>query len=88
MDFSINTYVQPVATHVRHPERLLVKTQDGDWALWFGNGTPLLSVDPELGLWILERSETIVLNQPSYWFDTSSLPVAHEVYDNEGSVAD
>ena len=88
MDFTLHTYMQPHASHIVHPERLLMKDTQGAWYLWFGDGQGLISVDDELATFILDRPEMIRMYAPLHWFDIESLPLKVGMYDNERSVAD
>lgn len=88
MDFTLFTYVQPHATHVAHPERLLVRDTEGAWYIWFGDGQGAIGIEDDLALYMLGRPEMIHLHGPLHWFDIESLPLKVGMYDNERSVAD
>lgn len=88
MDSSSSTYVQPVASHTCHPERLLVRDETGRFHLWQGTGEAMMDIPSELASWIIERAEMLPLPLPRLWFDVETLPLAIEKYDNEWSVAD
>jgi len=90
MDFSLSTYVQPLASHMEHPERLLVRDQQGCWYLWFGDGQEMTGITDDLASWIAERPEMVRLAAPRHWFDIECLPLGVGMYDydNERSVAD
>jgi hypothetical protein len=90
MDFSLGTYVQPLASHRENPERLLVRDQQGSWHLWFGDGQEMTSITEDLASWVFERPEMVRLVEPHHWFDTECLPIKVGLYDydNERSVAD
>lgn len=88
MDFTLDTYVQPLASHAAHPERLLVRDQHGSWHLWFGDGQMMISVPDDTATWILERPEMVCLDTPLHWYDVECLPLEVGLYDNERSVAD
>lgn len=88
MDFTLSTYVQPLASHVAHPERLLVRDQVGAWHLWFGDGQMMVSIPDDTAAWMLERPEMACLDAPHHWYDIECLPVKVGMYDNERSIAD
>jgi hypothetical protein len=88
MDFSLGTYVQPLASHVAYPERLLVRDQQGTWHLWFGDGRMMESIPDDTAFWMMERPEMACLDAPHHWFDIECLPLQVGMYDNERSVAD
>lgn len=88
MDFSLGTYVQPIAAHIGNPERLLVRDQQGAWHLWFGDRQEMVSISSELASWVYERFEMTALPAPHHWFDVESLPAKVGTYDSEWSVAD
>jgi hypothetical protein len=88
MDFSLGSYVQPLASHVAYPERLLVRDQDGAWHLWFGDGQAMTSIPETTARWMLARPEIVRMDAPHYWYDIECLPLKVEMYDNERSVAD
>jgi len=90
MNSSLNSYVQPVASHVSHPERLLVRTQDDAFYLWPGTGDPMIEIPTALAAWMISRPEIFTLCSPRHWFDIECLPIAVEMYDydSEWSVAD
>ena len=88
MDFTLHSYMQPHASHIVHPERLLMKDIEGAWYLWFGDGQDLISVTDELASFILDRPEMIRMHAPLHWFDVECLPLKVGMYDSERSVAD
>jgi hypothetical protein len=88
MDYTLHTYMQPHASHIVHPERLLMQDMQGAWYLWFGDDQGPIAVGHELARWILERPEMIRMHAPLHWFDLESLPLKVGTYDNERSVAD
>lgn len=90
MEASMNTYVQPVASHHHYAERLVVRDQNGQFYLWKGTGEAMVAIPDQLASWIMNRPELDLLASPNLWFDVESLPMAVEMYDydNERSVAD
>lgn len=68
-------YVQPVASHIQIPERLLVRNDQDQWFIWFGDGRDIEEIPGELASWIFHRPEMQALASPRMWFDDSSLPV-------------
>ena len=88
MDFTLDTYVQPLASHIAHRERLLVRDQHGAWHLWFGNGQRMVDIPEATAAWMLDRPEMTCLEAPLHWYDVECLPLGVGLYDNERSVAD
>lgn len=88
MDSTLRAYIQPVASHIDHPERLLVQDQNGTFLLWHGNGDAMVEIPSLLAAWIVDRPEIQPLPSPRLWYDVESLPMAIEMYDSEWSVAD
>jgi hypothetical protein len=88
MDSSLSTYVQPLASHARFPERLVVRDHTGTFHLWLGNGDLMSEIPAALASWIIERPEMLPLPLPRLWYDVETLPMAIEMYDSEWSVAD
>ena len=69
-------YVQPMAQHVAHPERLLLRDQRDQWFLWAGQlDEEVVAIEPELAAYILNRPEIAPLPLPRMWFATDDLPL-------------
>ncbi len=68
-------YVQPIASHRKHPERLLLRDDTGQCYLWHGDGREVEAVPAPLAAWICDRPEMYQLQSPLLWFDSSSLPL-------------
>jgi hypothetical protein len=68
-------YVQPTASHRQHPERLLLRDDEGQCYLWFGDGREMEAVPASLAAWICDRPEMYQLQAPLLWFDRESLPM-------------
>ena len=66
MDYTLHTYMQPHASHIVHPERLLMKDMQGAWYLWFGDGQDTIAVTDELAAFILDRPEMIRLRRGKF----------------------
>lgn len=74
-------YVQPIAQHHEHPERLLLKAEDGRAYVWLGedpDGTPE-EIEPATATWLLTLPSLRQLSQPRVWFQVTDLPVATRV---------
>jgi hypothetical protein len=72
---SSKDYVQPIASHLQFPERLLLRDNMGQCYLWFGDGRDMETIPASLAEWLISRTEMISLHSPMLWFDTSSLPM-------------
>jgi len=69
-------YVQPVAQHVNHPERLLLRDAGDEWFLWTGQSDEEpIAIEPELAAFLLSRPELTPLPTPRMWFSTVDLPL-------------
>lgn len=69
-------YVQPVAQHVRHPERLLLRDAGDGWFLWVGQlDKEPVAIEPGLAAYLLDRPEIAILPAPRMWFSTADLPL-------------
>lgn len=73
---SSNDYVQPIASHRLHPERLLLRNSTGQCSIWFGDGREPETIPAPLAEWLISRAEMCLLHSPMLWFDTSSLPLS------------
>jgi hypothetical protein len=76
MMISSKDYVQPIASHLQFPERLLLRDSMGQYYLWFGDGQDMETIPTSLAEWLVSRSEMALLHSPMLWFDTSSLPLS------------
>lgn len=74
---TLQRYMQPVAVHGAHPERLLLADEDARWFLWMGeSGLGPIEISRELAaylldlpvMWVLEASQRM-------WFVVDDLPV-------------
>lgn len=68
-------YVQPFATHIEHPERLLLWDATGQCYLWHGDGREMEAIPDPLAQWLCQQPEIMALQTPWLWFDPSSLPL-------------
>lgn len=69
-------YVQPIAQHLTHPERLLLRDERDCWFLWTGQlDEDVVAIEPELAAYIFRRPEMSTLPQPRMWFATDDLPL-------------
>jgi hypothetical protein len=70
-------YVQPVAQHQSYPERLVVRSIEGRWYVWFGDraGTPLEEVDPPVADWLQGLSMIAPIPEPRFWLHVDDLPL-------------
>lgn len=73
---SSRDYVQPVASHRQHPERLLLRDSLGEWFIWFGDGREIETIPAPTAMWMASRPEMYQLQSPMLWFDPSTLPVS------------
>ncbi|MBA2277879.1 MAG: hypothetical protein H0W06_08975 [Chloroflexia bacterium] len=70
-------YVQPVARHRQHPERLLLHDERDHWFLWTGqDGDDPVTIEPALAAWMARRPELFPFPQPLMWFAIDDLPLA------------
>lgn len=68
-------YVQPIACHEDHPERLLFLDVEGQAYLWHGDGREPELIPAPLAAWLCSRLEMCYLPDPHLWFDIESLPL-------------
>jgi hypothetical protein len=80
-------YVQPVAYHVRHPERLLVRSADGEWYLWFGDrpGCEPEDVPPAVASWMQRLPSLVPMREPHFWLHRDDLPLTPEAVADDAS---
>lgn len=74
----MHAYVQVVAQHVVHPERLLVRCSEGSYALWFGDDhrAEMVDVEPRLADYLETARVVRRLPVPHLWFHLDDLPLA------------
>lgn len=74
-------YVQPIAQHVAHPERLLLRDERDQWYLWAGQmDEDVVEIEAELAAYILRRPEIAALPLPRMWFATNDLPLEATIF--------
>lgn len=74
-------YVQPIAQHGDHPERLLLQGEDGCVYVWLGedpNAAPE-EIAPATAAWLLTLPCLDVIPAPRVWFQATDLPVVARV---------
>ncbi|CAA9566354.1 MAG: hypothetical protein AVDCRST_MAG73-4165 [uncultured Thermomicrobiales bacterium] len=72
------TYVQPIAQHRDHPERLLLRGADGRIYVWSGDdpaGSPR-EIDRAVARWMLAGARLRRIPGPRVWFHAADLPLA------------
>ena len=69
-------YVQVVGHHSAQPERLLIRSDDGRWYVWFGDraGTPLREINEPIADWLRRQSDLTMLPEPHFWLHVDDLP--------------
>ena len=74
---ALEQYIQPVAVHEMHPERLLLRDVHSRWYLWTGEeGTGPQEIPARLGQYLMNRSEMDVLACcQRMWFLIDDLPL-------------
>jgi len=80
-------YVQPIAQHLAHPERLLLRAEDDRAFVWLGDdpdATPE-EIDPRTAAWLQTRPWLHPLPLPRFWLHVADLPLA-EVRSQESEV--
>jgi hypothetical protein len=72
-------YLQPVAQHPDHPERLLLRSSDGRFFVWSGEDPGRLpeEIEPATARWLLQSSPLKGLTA-RLWFHRDDLPLAPE----------
>jgi hypothetical protein len=70
-------YVQVVGHHAAQPERLLIRSDDGRWYVWFGDrrGTPLREIDEPIADWLQHQPDLTILPEPHFWLHVDDLPM-------------
>jgi hypothetical protein len=76
-DDMTDDYVQPIAQHVDHPERLLLRGADGRWYLWSGDRleSALVEIPSATAAWLLVRPALRLLPGPLVWLHPADLPL-------------
>lgn len=78
---ALERYMQPIAVHRRHEERLLLHDDEGRCYLWAGEPDQDPAEIPQvLAHYLLRRCEMLVLApQQRMWFGMSDLPLRADV---------
>ena len=74
----MHAYVQPIAQHRDHPERLLLRGANGRAYVWCGDdpaGRPE-EIDRAVARWLLAGDQLRRLPGPGVWFHAADLPLA------------
>jgi hypothetical protein len=74
---TVQRYMQPVAIHRLHPERLLLTDDTDRWYVWMGEvDTEPVEVAEDLAFYLLNRRELQPLElHQRMWFVVADLPV-------------
>ena len=72
----IDDYLQPIAQHVDHPERLLLRAADGRWYVWSGDRPEAKpeEVSARTAAWLLIQPGLRLLPAPHVWLHPADLP--------------
>jgi hypothetical protein len=73
----IEDYLQPVAQHVDHPQRLLLRDGQGRWYVWTGErpeDAPA-EIPAETAAWLLTQPGLLPLDAPHVWIHPNDLPL-------------
>jgi len=81
---TLQVYMQPVAVHCIHSERLILTDCDQRCYLWVGEeGTGPIEIPRELACYLVSRPEMILLDGPQrMWFVIDDLPVRERAGSN------
>ena len=73
----IQDYVQPIAQHAAHPERLLLRGANGRWYVWTGERPEAAPEEIPLAMaaWLLIQPELRLLPAPHVWLHPADLPM-------------
>ena len=73
----IEDYVQPIAQHAAHPERLLLRGANGRWYVWTGERPEAAPEEIPLAMaaWLLIQPELRLLPAPHVWLHPADLPM-------------
>jgi hypothetical protein len=65
-----------IGHHAAQPERLLIRSADGRWYVWFGDraGTPLREINEPIADWLRRQSDLTMLPEPLFWLHVDDLP--------------
>jgi hypothetical protein len=74
---TVQRYMQPVAVHRSHFERLLLTDDTERWFLWMGeHAADPVEIPQELAFYLLDREELQLLElHQRMWFVVADLPV-------------
>ncbi len=74
---TVQRYMQPVAVHRSHVERLLLTDDNDEWFLWMGeHDADPVEIPQELAFYLLDRDEMQLLElHQRMWFIVADLPV-------------
>ena len=74
---TVQRYMQPVAVHRSHLERLLLTDDTDRWFLWMGeHDADPVEIPQELAFYLLDREELQMLElHQRMWFVVADLPV-------------
>lgn len=77
----LERYMQPIAVHRTHAERLLLHDDQGNWYLWSGEaGADPIEIPQMLGHYLMIRRELDVLApHQRMWFVVDDLPVRADI---------
>ncbi|MBA3336733.1 MAG: hypothetical protein H0T49_04145 [Chloroflexia bacterium] len=77
----MRSYLQPLAHHLDHPERLLLRGGDGRFFVWRGESaqSPPEEIEPRLATWLVAQERVEVLAPPLMWLHVDDLPLAAPV---------
>jgi hypothetical protein len=86
----MRSYVQVIAQHIDQPERLLIRSADDRWFVWFGDraGTPLEEIDEPIADWLQRQSDLTMLPEPHFWLDVDDLPLEQSTIAEEARRVD
>ena len=78
-------YVQVIGHHAELPERLLIRSDDGRWYVWFGDrvGTPLREIDQPIADWLKRQTDLTILPEPYFWLHVDDLPTIANAIEDE-----
>jgi hypothetical protein len=78
---TVQRYMQPVAVHRSHLERLLLTDDTDGWFLWMGDhDADPVEIPQELAFYLLDREELQLLElHQRMWFVVADLPVREPV---------
>ena len=75
-DCMIEDYLQPIAQHTEHPERLLLRSAEGRWYVWTGERPQDLPAEiaTATAAWMLVQPGLRLLPGPHVWLHPADLP--------------